>query len=375
MKLQTVTCYAVEIPAKDGSYAMSRDRVLRSFPSTVVRVTAEDGTSGFAEAGSLGGNYFDGFPGSIQATIRELAPFVLQCDPLEPNVLADGMDALIIGHLPGKAAIDTAMWDLRGKLLGLPVARLLGGIKQESFGAFQAISLGPPATMAAEVSRMANLGFRRWQLKLGDDPLVAAQRVHAAAGVLPAGSDLLTSDANQGWTAADTLRFVQAVAGVDTYLEQPCRTTAELARVRARCALPIMMDEGATDLADILDALALGSIDALNLKPTRVGGLTKAARIRDLAQASGLKILLDEPQGADLATAALAELAATIDPGHFLGTGCFIGPHMPFSYQKAGPSGPGPQFDDGTLQRGNAPGLGVDVDENVLGPPVFQLAR
>jgi len=119
----------------------------------------------------------------------------------------------------------------------------------------------------------------------------------------------------------------------------------------------------------------LDSIDALNLKPTRVGGLTKAARIRDLAQASGLKILLDEPQGADLATAALAELAATIDPGHFLGTGCFIGPHMPFSYQKAGPSGPGPQFDDGTLQRGNAPGLGVDVDENVLGPPVFQLAR
>src|SRR5215469_15996977 len=148
MKLQTVTCYAVEIPAKDGSYAMSRDRVLRSFPSTVVRVTAEDGTSGFAEACSLGGNYCDGFPGSIQATIQEVAPFVLQCDPLEPNVLADGMDALIIGHLPGKAAIDTAMWDLRGKLLGLPVARLLGGIKQESFGAFQAISLGPPATMA-----------------------------------------------------------------------------------------------------------------------------------------------------------------------------------------------------------------------------------
>ena len=155
MKLQNVTCYAVEIPAKDGSYAMSRDRVLRSFPSSVVRVTAEDGTSGFAEAFSLGGNYFDGFPGSIPATIRELAPFVLQCDPLEPNVLADGMDALIIGHLPGKAAIDTAMWDLRGKLLNLPVARLLGGIKQESFGAFQAISLGPPATMAAEVSRMA----------------------------------------------------------------------------------------------------------------------------------------------------------------------------------------------------------------------------
>ena len=375
MKLQSVTCYAVEIPAKDGSYRMSRGRILRSFPSTVVQVTAEDGTSGFAEACSLGGNYLDGFPGSVQAAIQELAPFVLECDPLEPNVLADGMDALVIGHLPGKAAIDTAMWDLRGKLLGLPAARLLGGVKQDAFGAFQAISLASPEAMAAEVTRMADFGFRRWQLKLGDDPLVAAQRVQAVVSVLPPGSDFLTSDANQGWTVADTLRFVQAIAGVDTYLEQPCQTTAELARVRTRCALPIMMDEGARDISDILGALALGTVDAINIKPTRVGGLTKAARIRDLAQASGLKIVLDEPQGADLATGALAQLAATVEPRHFLGTGCFIGPHMPFTYTRPGPPGPGPQFDTGTLRWGDVPGLGVDVDVDVLGPPVFRLTR
>ena len=78
MKLDRVTCYAVEIPAKDGSYTMSRNRVLRTFPSTVVQVTAEDGTSGFGEACTLGANYLDGFPGSARATIRELAPFVLQ---------------------------------------------------------------------------------------------------------------------------------------------------------------------------------------------------------------------------------------------------------------------------------------------------------
>ena len=375
MKLQSLSSYAVQIPAKDGTYVMSRDRVLHSFPSVVVRVTAEDGTSGFGEACSLGGNYLDGFPGSIQAAIRELAPFVLECDPLEAGVLVDGMDALVIGHLPGKAAIDAAMWDLRGKLLGLPAARLLGGVKQEALGAFQAISLGQPADMAAEVTRMADYGFRRWQLKLGDDPLAAAERVKAVVSALPAGSDFLTSDANQGWTVADTLRFARAVEGVDTYLEQPCPSAAELARVRACCTMPIMMDEGARDMADILAALALGSVDALNIKPTRVGGLTKAARIRDLAQASGLKIVLDEPQGADLATAVLAQLGTTIDPRHFLGTGCFIGPQMPFSYRKAGPPGPGPRFADGILQWGDAPGLGVDVDEDLLGPPVFELAR
>jgi L-alanine-DL-glutamate epimerase-like enolase superfamily enzyme len=375
MKVETITCYAVEIPAKDGTYVMSRGRELHGFLSIVVQVTAEDGTTGFGEACTLGGNYIDGFPGSVQAAVRELAPFVLQCDPLEPNVLVDGMDALVIGHLPGKAAIDAAMWDLRGKLLGLPVARLIGGVKQRSVAAFQAISLGTPAAMAAEMTRMAGLGFRRWQLKLGGDPLSAAQRVHAIGDVLPDDSALLTCDANQGWTVADTLRFVGAIPGVDTYLEQPCPTTAELARVRSRCSLPIMMDEGAIRLGDILDALSLGTVDALNLKPTRVGGITKAARIRDLAQATGLKVLLDEPQGADLATATLAQLGATIDPGQFLGTGCFTGSHMPFSYQKAGRTRPGPRFDEGVIRWDDSPGLGVEVDQNVLGSPVFQLTR
>jgi len=375
MKVETIRCFAVEIPAKDGTYVMSRGRELRGFPSTVVQVTTEDGTTGFGEACTLGGNYIDGFPGSVQATVRDLAPFVLQCDPLEPNVLVDGMDALITGHLPGKAAIDAAMWDLRGKLLGLPVARLIGGVKQPSVPAFQAISLGAPTAMAAEVTRMASLGFRRWQLKLGGDPLTAAQRVRAAVDALPGEPALLTSDANQGWTVADTLRFVAAIGGVDTYLEQPCPTTAELTRVKSRCPLPIMMDEGAIGAGDILEALALGTVDALNLKPTRVGGITKAARIRDLAQATGLKILLDEPQGADLATAALAQLGATIDPGQFLGTGCFTGGHMPFSYQKAAQARPGPRFDEGVIRWDDTPGLGVEIDQHVLGSPVFQLAR
>ena len=94
MKLQTVTCYAVEIPAKDGSYAMSRDRVLRSFPSTVVRVTAEDGASGFAEARSLGGNYFAGFPGSIPKGPTWPRQRWLSSRPRSIQATSSGPDAL-----------------------------------------------------------------------------------------------------------------------------------------------------------------------------------------------------------------------------------------------------------------------------------------
>jgi L-alanine-DL-glutamate epimerase-like enolase superfamily enzyme len=373
--LASLACYAVDIPARGGSYTMSHGRTLSAFPATVVKVTAEDGTTGFGEAGTLGGNYLDGFPASARETIRELAPWVLGCDPLEPAVLADGMDARVIGHLPGKAAIDIALWDLRGKLLGLPVARLLGGVKQASLAAFQAISLGSADEMAEDVGYLAGLGFRNWQLKLGDDPLADAARVHAVASALPAASAFLTSDANRGWTVSDALRFVNAVAGVDTYLEQPCQTLAELARVRAHCPLPMLIDEGVKEPADLLAAAALGCADAINIKPSRVGGLTKAARIRDLALAAGVMILVDEPQGAELATAAMAQFAATISPGNFIAMGCFVGPHMPSCYQAPGSVGAGARLDGGMVAWPDAPGLGVEVDESRLGAPLFEVSR
>ena len=375
MNIKAVAAFSLEIPAKGGTYVMSHGRVLHSFPTTVVKVTAADGTTGYGEACTLGGNYLDGFPGSARETVQELAPWVLDCDPFEASVLVDGMDDLLIGHLPGKAAIDIAMWDLRGKLLDVPVAQLLGGVKQRAFGAFQAISLDTPEKMADTIGRMADIGFRRWQLKLGDDPIRDADRVRAAADAIPSDSVFMTSDANRGYTVSDTLRFLQAVQGVDTYLEQPCQTTAELARVRPHSALPIMIDESAKTPADVLDALALRCIDAINLKPARVGGLTKAARIRDIAQAGGLMIMVDEPQGADLATAGMAHLAATINPTHFLGASYFMGDHMPISYRSRSNSTSGPRMEGADIIVNNAPGLGLTIDDTLLGEPFFRLSR
>jgi L-alanine-DL-glutamate epimerase-like enolase superfamily enzyme len=374
LRIRELACYSVEIPPKDGTYTMSQGRVLKSFPSTVVKVTADDGTVGYGEACTLGGNYLDGFPASARETVRELAEWVLDCDALEADVLVDGMDSRILGHLPGKAAIDHAMWDLRGKLLGQPVARLLGGVKQRSFGAFEAISLDTPAAMAEELRRMADVGFRRWQLKLGTDPDEDAARVHSTVQAMPADSTFVTSDANRGWTVAQTLRFLGGVEGIDTYLEQPCRTVAELARIRPHSALPMLIDESVTGVSDLVDALALGCADAINLKPVRVGGLTKAARIRDLAQSVGVMILVDEPQGADLATAGMSQLAATINPSQFLGISYFMGEDR-FSYQRRGRDVTGPSLEDGVVTWNEAPGLGVEVDEETLGPPVFKVSR
>src|SRR4051812_35014132 len=108
MQVVEVSCFLVHIPVAEGEYVMSRARVLPTFPTVVVKVTAEDGTTGYGEAATLGAIYRDAFPASARETIRLLAPWVMECDVFAPGALVDGMDAGVRGHLPGKAAIDVA---------------------------------------------------------------------------------------------------------------------------------------------------------------------------------------------------------------------------------------------------------------------------
>jgi cis-L-3-hydroxyproline dehydratase len=373
-RVRELAYYEVDIPPQKDTYVMSHGRELTAFPSTVVKVTADDGTVGYGEACTLGSDYMDGHSASARATIRLLADFAIDCSVFDAGVLVDGMDELVVGHLPGKAAIDVAMWDLRAKLLGMPVAALLGGVKTRTVDVFQAISLGSPSYMADQIGEAAALGYRCWQLKLGDDPVLDAQRTHAVFDVLPESARFVTCDANKGWTVAQTLRYLDRVRGLDIYLEQPCPTLAELAVVKAATSLPIMVDESVRDVSDLIAATAPRSADALNLKIAKVGGLTKAARIRDIAQTLGFEVLVDDPQGADLSTAAMVHLASTISPRHLLAVSNFTGPQMKLSYQTA-ESRAVFGMTAGALTCPERPGLGIDVDDAVLGNPAFTVER
>jgi cis-L-3-hydroxyproline dehydratase len=369
--LSEIACYRASIPSSGGPYAMSGGRRYDEFVTTIVKVTARDGTYGLGEASTLGSDYLDGFAGSTQATVRELAPTVLTCDPMQANVLVRAMDAAVLGHYPGKAAIDIAMWDLRAKLLGVPVGELLGGIAETSLHAFAAVRVGTLDAMTEEAQTLAARGYKRWQVKVGDDPLEDAGRLRAVVDIIGKDREYLACDANRGWTTAQALRFVREIADIDTYIEQPCASVAELAQVREHCSNPIIIDEGAKQPRDLLDAIALGCVNGVNIKPVRVGGLTKAAAMRDIAEAAGLMIIVDDPQGGELSGAALAQLGATVDPRHLLAVS-FFG-----SLDDPGPTAAQPQvlrrprFQNGRGDVPLVPGLGAFVDSGSLGDPLF----
>lgn len=358
VRVAELAAYELEVPAAGGEVALSGGRRADGFLSTVVRVTAQDGLTGWGEACTMGSAYLDGFAAATVASVRALAPVVLGADPMAAWPVVRAMDRAVVGHQPGKAALDAALWDLRGRRLEQPVAALLGGIAQTTLPAFAAVSVGSPAATVTEARALVASGGRRLQVKVGDEPVADAERVRAVARAVGGDLAYLCADANRGWTTAEARRFVRALGDVDCWLEQPCATLEELEALRAAVTLPLVVDESARTARDLLRSAA-GGIDAVNLKPTRVGGLTRAAHLRDLAETLGLMVLVDEPMGGALASAAVAHLAATVDPERLLGAS-----HP--GHQGAAP-GDGARLLDGHVHLPQGPGLGVTPDPELLG--------
>src|SRR5260370_13820642 len=105
--------------------------------------------------------------------------------------------------------------------------------------------------MARRVAGYRAEGYRRFQLKVGADPLVDIDRIRAVAALLQPG-DRLIADANTGWLMHDAVRVVRAVRDVDVYIEQPCRTYAESFTVRRHCDHPFVLDAAIDSLDPLL---------------------------------------------------------------------------------------------------------------------------
>jgi L-alanine-DL-glutamate epimerase-like enolase superfamily enzyme len=373
MKVERLRCFTTNLPLSTGRYEMSHGRSHGTIAMTVVEITAADGTCGYGEVCTMGATYIEGFAGAVQATVRELLPVVLATDALESGVLNNRMDAAVRGHLPGKAIIDDAMWDLRGKILRQPVYALLGGLSQPTYTVFHPITIATPEEMAAEASARLAAGYRAWQLKLGDDPKTDIERFLAVHEVIAETAELVTSDANRGWKVADAIRFAMAIGDRDTYIEQPCEDLSDLAQVRSRGNHPVIADESICTTRDLFRCMATEAADAINLKSARVGGLTKAARIRDLAQDLGLKVIIDEPMGGEIAIAGIAHLAASCEPYSFLAASHVTESHVNREEQPWIVSDH-LRVTDGRASPPAAPGLGVAVDPDQLGAPLFDTA-
>ncbi|HVM68939.1 MAG TPA: dipeptide epimerase, partial [Gaiellaceae bacterium] len=241
-----------------------------------------------------------------------------------------------------RAALDAALHDLQGKLLGLPVWRLLG-LPRTGPPTSWTVWLGDPDDMARRAEQAAPR-FRRLKLKLGGGDGLDVARVEAVRGVtgLP-----LQVDVNEWWSLEEALDALPRLAalGVD-YCEQPLRAGDEGGRtLKQRSPVPIYVDEDCHTLADVAACAEIAH--GINIKLAKSGGIREGIRMAHAARALGLGVML----------------GCMVESGLGIAAGCCVAPlcdHVDLdgNLLLADDPAPGVAFVEGVQVPADEPGLG-----------------
>lgn len=353
----------MDLPLAEGTFRWSGG-VLPAFDSTIVRIDTTDDISGWGEVCPLGPAYLPAYAEGARTGIEHLARHLIGMDPTRLSGINMRMDAVLNGHPYAKSALDMACWDILGQVAGTPVSTLMGGVDGEAVDLYRAVSQDTSEVMAERVRSYQEEGYRRFQLKVGEGFEADVDRVRAVVDVLRPG-DSVIADANKGWLTHEAVRVVSALGELDVYVEQPCASYEECLSVRRRTGLPFILDESIDSLRALIRAHGDDAMDAINIKISKYGGLTKAMRIRDVCAELGIAMIIEDACGGDIVTAAVSHLAhSTLERLRLASTD--LNGYITRSYGEGAPRRQG-----GRIRAPQRPGMGVEVDEAELGQPLF----
>ena len=268
--------------------------VMRAFDMVAVRITDSDGATGTGYTA-----LHEGHGASVAAVADR--PFRAVLEGSDPDRIEWLWRQMYRGHhYSGRggpvsfalAAVDVALWDLKGRKLGQPLWRLLGGHdpKVRAYAGNIDLNFEKPRLLEG-ASRSLEQGFRAIKMRLGRPTLaedidrVAAMRAH-----LPAEIDLM-ADANEAWRVDETARAMAALQPYGlVWLEEPIApdNVAGYAHLRSLGLIPIAAGENLHTLAEFTTLISAGGVDLLEPDLTTCGGITPFMKVARLAEAHGL---------------------------------------------------------------------------------------
>ncbi len=360
MKITSITVYQADLPL-EHPYWLSGGRLkFQSLDATLVKLETDDGLVGWGEGTPWGHTYVPAHGPGIRAGIETMARFVLGLDPRRVLDVERAMDMALPGHLYAKSPIDMACWDIAGQAAGLPIADLMGGGTRRPIPIASSVGAKTVEETREVLARYRARGYVAHSVKIGGDVTRDVARIRDVEAHRPDG-EILLYDVNRGWSRQQALRVMQATSGLQVMFEQPCETLDDIAAIRPLHGAPVSLDECLVTLPDACRAARDGLAEVFGIKLNRVGGLTKAARIRDVALAHGIDMFVMATGGSVLADTEALHLAATIPDA-----AC----HAVWACQDMITAeiahGAGPRATQGHLTLTEAPGLGVHPDETAL---------
>ncbi|MGI9405643.1 MAG: mandelate racemase/muconate lactonizing enzyme family protein [Hyphomicrobiaceae bacterium] len=313
MKITSLKVYQKDLPYAGGTYVWGPGRVIAVADTTVVVIETDAGITGCGESCPIDGNYLAAYAEGVRAAMPRLSKVLIGEDPRQLHRIERAMDEELKGHPYAKSAVDAACWDICGKALGVPAWMLMGGKLTDGAPMYRVAPQKPPKEMVAEIEQHRKAGYRKFQVKVGNDAVGDVERIRAVAAVLKPG-EVAFADANTGWTLNEAVQVVRAVRDLDVMIEQPCLNYEECPQVRARTDLPMKLDECITDIRMAERVVNDRAAEVVCLKISNLGGLTKARRVRDYLVDHGLSVVSEDTWGGEITTAAVAHFAASTPP-------------------------------------------------------------
>jgi glucarate dehydratase len=308
---------------------------------------------------------------------------VLGLDPFETNVLRQRLVTQFARQGDRAlektfAALEVAMLDLQGQMLGKPVHAILGGAVRQTvpysaylFYKFAHHKDNPyppdpwgevltPEQMVGETHQMIDeYGFTSIKLKGGvfepDFEIETMRELHAAFPEHP-----LRIDPNGGWDVGTSIRAGRALEGTLEYLEDPTPTLEGMAAVAKEVSMPLATNMVVTSFAHFPEAIRLGSVQVILSDHHYWGGLRATQTLARHCQTFGLGLSMHSNSHLGISLAAMTHVAATIPS---LTYACDT--HYPWQEDEIIAGGK-LKFDKGSLTISDKPGLGVTLDYAAL---------
>lgn len=335
---------------------------LRTADNLIVRIEAEDGTCGWGEAASAPNMTGDTLPAMVAAVREHIAPLVVGQDARGRAKLVQKMAHALHANTGARSAVETALDDLVGRVLGVTFADLHGGALRDAVEPMWLIGNPTVEEDIAEAKAKVKEGYAFFKLKVGVKRV--EQEIETAIALRQALGPAITlcADANGGFDHPRASRFLAGVGPAAlSFLEQPLppENLAGLARLARTYSLPLGADEGIHSLADI-EAHAAAGAGGLSLKLIKLGGPSGTIAAAHLAAHRGLSInLAAKVAESSLGSAGTLHLATLVPSADW-------GVSLTHVYLAEDIARPRLTIEDGRVRPPTGPGIGLDVDESAL---------